>query len=245
MTVSRTDHKPRFAPEGLGVPNGQDWRQLTDELIGGLTFCADCLGREETVANERAQAVAAQTLLSGVSKGIAQAGNLIERLRQRYADEESEGIEAVTSFSQHPLVRLAQTYLNAFEAVGVVSLLVFDMPLPQQMRATAVKCVSLALQAARELRRAINLVFASQGLGTVADSCAHIGRLENQADAAFQTALIAIFGQPSGEHVGQRWTQNEAGTLRLLLALEALTDRCEEIAEMLLLVEVTGYGVNA
>ncbi len=221
-----------------------DWRQLTDELIGALSFCADCLDRE-TEASERTPAVAAQTLLTGVSQGIARAGNVIECLSNRYAEEESAEIGAVMSPVQHPLVRLAHTYLTAFEAVGVVSLLVFDMPLPSQMRAIAVKCVGLSLQAARELRKAVDLVFARQGLGTIANSCAHIGRLENQADAVFQTALIALFGQHNREHARHEWTQEQAGMLRLLLALEALTDRCEEIAEMLLLVDVMGYGVHA
>lgn len=241
MTVSRTDHQPKSAPERRSATTADDWRELTDELIGALTFCAECLGRE-TEANERTQAGAA--LFTGVSQGIARAGNVIEGLRNWYADEESEENGVVTSLVQHPLIRLAQTYLAAFEAIGVVSLLVFDRPLPPQLRAIAVKCVGLSLQAARELRKAVDLVFARQGLGTVANSCAQIGWLENQVDAVFQTALIAVFGQQSREHAVQRWTRDKAGMLRLLLALEALTDRCEEIAEMLLLVDVMGYGVH-
>jgi hypothetical protein len=137
---------------------------------------------------------------------------------------------------------------EAFESpLGGACLLLTDdvVPLPP----AAEPLVERASQAARQLVIITDLIFNGRGLGSTTDLCAYVGELENQADAMYRGAVSALFGlkeaeraepAPGGSTRGASvWTPEHIRRFRVLNALESLTDRCEEIADELLLLEYT------
>lgn len=151
----------------------------------------------------------------------------------------------VTRPLEGPLLRLTRAYRRAFDALGAACLLLASdaeaFPPDGSASATLVGLVERAAQCASALVKATNLLYTRQGLGTTAHFCAYIGDLENQADTLYRGAVSALFRlKESGKEAGRRhrgWTPEHARRFRLLSALEGLSDRCEEIADELLLLD--------
>ncbi len=159
----------------------------------------------------------------------------------------AEAMRATPETLESPLSRLAHAYRRAFDALGAACLLLGDdtVPLPP----AAEPLVERASQAARQLVKVTDLIYNERGLGSTEHLCAYISELENQADVMYRGAVNALFGLKAAERVGSStgssrrgrgvWTPEHTRRFHLLNALESLTDRCEEIASELLLLEYT------
>lgn len=229
---------------------GQRLTQITERLHMRVIHLSAAADRGSTPQTPDDLTRQGETTLAEIQHGQAAAIQL-ERAAQRLLDgtetapplfpQPHDGLE-------HPLVRLAHAYRAAFDAHAVALLLMDDRaPMPGEARGL----VERAAQAARLLNKLADLIYRGRGLGTVAHLCENVGALENQADALYRSAVSALFranGAPSesgatsrannaDDQAPTRWTAERAWRFHLLCALEALTDRCEDIADELMLVD--------
>jgi len=158
-------------------------------------------------------------MLTSISKGVANFGRFDAAITEKTVPERAH----------EPLRQLARAYLSGFEAVGAVALLSQQTTLPVE----APQLVELAAKSARALQQLTDLVFGNRHLGSVDSTFAYVGSLENQADSLFRAGVRQLAKASSGD-VTQ--PGDVATRYRSLVSLELLTDRCEEIAESLLLV---------
>lgn len=216
----------------------EQWSQLNNTLEGVLDRCLHLAQHDHTAEGRDADN---EALLAQVQQGVLQAAQLEVWLRQGSSSPIREPLEP-------PGVQLARTYSAAFEAVGVVALLLGDLPgerLPASTAPFAALLIDLAHIAAHAVHEELDLVFGRRRLGTVTNIHAYVASLENQADDVFCARVDAVLGNmrtatagnEGGKHGVGPWPQQTAQTMRLLIALEALTDRCEDIADALLFVK--------
>lgn len=214
------------------------WALLNDMLEGVLDRCLCLAQHDHSPDGPEADN---EALLTQVQQGVLQASQLEVWWRQA-------GISSVREPLEPPGVQLARTYSAAFEAVGVVALLLGNLPegrLPASTAPFAALLIDLAHIAAHAVHEELDLVFGRRRLGTVTNIHAYVASLENQADDVFRARVDAVLGNTrhviagseGGEHGVGQWPQQTAQTMRLLIALEALTDRCEDIADALLFVK--------
>lgn len=249
-------------PDGMSEPTNSTvidsatayarWSAVARELVETLASCSACL--RSKLARD-VQHEDWQTVLDGVHQGITE----VFMFAQQSSDVVGMAPARVSSVAashalDHPLAQLARGYAAAFEAVGLVGLLLGSMS-DAEIPSSAPEFIALGHRAAQALVPGLDLAFGRRRLGSVAQMCEHIGALENQADALFRSATALLLG-PSGrlpevvptadraveeaegaQQAAVRWTAHRATTLRLLVALEMLTDRCEDVADALLLVE--------
>jgi hypothetical protein len=134
--------------------------------------------------------------------------------------------DAGGELADHPLTRLMVAYAEAFAAVRYAA--ACQQASPQGQAPLRAQLAELAERAGRAIAQAIELVFGERRLGSLTNVCAYIGVVEGQADGLLQRGIDSLLGEGG-------WDHRRAVELRSLLALEALTDRCEDIADALLL----------
>lgn len=211
-----------------------DWPTLAQQLTDVLR---DCVAFVRTNRRDTAWEETCQHLLTAVHAGSAAAAMLASRVGSHVAEPSPHATaeEAIWGSGEHPMRRLAHAYEAAFQAVGVVCLLISQSStLPSAVRSA--DFVELAHSAAQSLVRAVGLVFGLRHLGSVVHWCEHVGTLEDRADVLFREAITARLAIAAEAPTSETWTPRLAADLHLLSALEALTDRCEAIADALLLV---------
>lgn len=235
------------------------WSALADELIAALTALDRYIEIKARTAEgprdqDRSLDVAAADaandagleevrshLHQGAGRAAAQLGHLAQAAP--HAEQDGEIAETAASWStahrrpfDHSLIQLVQAYGAAFGTVEAATTSLARTP-AAHMPGAAGRLVELAVRSAKGLRQAMDLAFGQQGLGTVQHLCDHIATLENQADALYHSAVATALSRPRTAGQAARWTAEDAEHIRRLATLEALTDRCEEIAEALLLAE--------
>lgn len=171
-----------------------------------------------------ARADRAQQALDNIQLGHAQLAGLA-------ACEQGLGDAGGIGAGAWPLQRLATAYRAAFDALAGVCL---GVPSQGSGEDTieAAQFLEFVQRAAEALLRAVDLIFAQRGLGSVSDTCAYVARLENKSDALFHRCVARAMSQ------GRTQEPNAAPAtiFEALETLEGIMDRCEEIAEALLLV---------
>lgn len=200
-----------------------DWADITArlaDLLGGVRRETERLGRPEDLAEQpvglentaHAASLQAQALLALVAP---------------LAAVEDAGV------ADHPLARLARAYAEAFEAVryAIASLAQH----PQGQGRLPAQLAESAERAAGALVQAIELVFGQRRFGSLSNIFAYVGAVEGQADDLLRRGIESLLGAGADPATGG-WDRRRADELRTLLALEALTDRCEDVADALLLV---------
>ncbi|GAC1457068.1 MAG: hypothetical protein PVSMB4_17130 [Ktedonobacterales bacterium] len=207
------------------APTHDDWPALARQLVVALEGCAACFDRHVDGA---ARAAACQGVLDGVRASITQASQFARDLSASLPAQ-PDGLEG------HPLIRLAQSYAAAFQAVGVACLLA-EHAATLDGDPLGPRLITLACESAETLVQANRLIFGQRLLGSPVQMCGHVGKLEDQADEVFRNAIASRLGDRAAPSNGPTWSQHQADELRILSALEALTDRCEDIADMLLVV---------
>lgn len=226
---------------------GQRLAQITERLLTLVTSLSEMAGKQPAPDTADNLTRLRETTLMDIQRGQAEAIQLERATRRALFGAGTTQLLLPPTLGglEHPLVRLARAYRAAFDAHGVALLLTDDgAPIPSEARGL----VERAAQAARLLGKLTDLIYHGRGLGTVAHLCEHVGALENQADALYRSAVSALFsasGAPgvtprtngANEQVETRWTAERAWRFHLLCALEALTDRCEDIADELMLVD--------
>jgi hypothetical protein len=224
---------------------GQRLGQITEHLLMLVISLSEAAERRPTLGMTSDLPHLRETTLLDIQRGQAEATQLERATRRALFGTETPQPQIPQTLGglEHPLVRLARAYRAAFDAHGVALLLLADdeARIPDEARGL----VERATQAARLLGRLTDLIYRSRGLGSVAHLCENIGLLENQADALYRSAVSALFSTGGGNGAPgattsqeqTRWTAERAWRFHLLCALEALTDRCEDIADELMLVD--------
>lgn len=198
-----------------------DWLHLSEYLITAYHQCLTCVQPHlEAAARERAAQAAVETALQGNAAALALIGAAASGVANRQARPyESSWIE------------IGRAYAAAFTAAGFVAL---QTPgASSRMTALAAELARLALRAAETLAHGVGLLLGTRQSGSIAQISAYVGALEGQAD----TLLRGFLASPPGgkRNGGQRDSAAQYSADRqTLLALEAMTDRCEDIADALL-----------
>jgi hypothetical protein len=201
-----------------------DWLVLTQQLVAAIAGCSDCFRPQ---AADGGLAASCQAALDVVHQGTDQAS--------RMAHAAAAGVSSEQGGDDHPLDRLARSYAEAFRAVGVACLLAKnDATLAMSPRELSL--IGLAHDAAQVLTRAVGLIVGARRLGSLVQMCEAVGEYEDRADAVFREAVAFRLGKREAERDLPGWSRQHAAELRALSALEALTDRCEDIADILLIV---------
>lgn len=245
-TVSVSQHT---APTSQAVAAlGQRLTHITEHLLTLVTSLSEMAGRQAAPDTTQNLARLREATLMDIQRGQADAVQLERATRRALFGTGTTQLLLPQSLGglEHPLVRLARAYRAAFDAHGVALLLLADDQ--ALMPGEASGLVERAAQAAKLLGRLTDLIYHERGLGSVAHLCENVGMLENQADALYRSAVGALFSANGAtgvtstaasaqEQAQTRWTAERAWRFHLLCALEALTDRCEDIADELMLVD--------
>lgn len=235
----RSENAPALDDAGTLAPLGdeqkdtpsefEEWVYLTEELNNAL---ARLLRVIQHATKGEDHVAATEDLMTTVLQGVLQASEPLIHLGVSGMGKPAELIE-------HPTVQLAHTYVAAFETIGSVALLIGNLQ-PDQLTVGVSMFVQLAQRAAGVLYEAVGLLTGQRKLGSVANACKVIGGLEDQADALFRSQIAALFQRADADVaavIDGGWTEQTARMVRTFVALESLTDRCEDIADALLLAE--------
>ncbi|MBF6590940.1 MAG: hypothetical protein IVW57_10495 [Ktedonobacterales bacterium] len=215
------------------------WAALTDELSAALVALNHYVNMWVIEPNPDEALPALRVVREHLQQGAAGAAVRLVHFTATYASDGETTASRDSAHAMafdHPLVQLARAYGTAFGAVETAAQLLARAPTERPTRA-AERITELAVRAAKDLRQAVNLAFGQRGLGTVQHLCDHIATLENQADALYHSAVAMYLSKCGAARPGPRWTRDDAEHIQCLAALEALTDRCEDVAEALLLAQ--------
>ena len=128
----------------------------------------------------------------------------------------------ITPFDREDIHRLTSSLddvLDFVNAAGVrLRLYKIDAPPP-----VAAELAALIVQQSEELAQGVSLLEKNQ---LVLEHCVEVNRLENEADRTHQEAVARLFDDEKDALVVMKWKE----TLDLL---EAATDRCEDVANVL------------
>ncbi len=200
-----------------------DWMPLAEQLLPVFQHCISCVQPtlSSTARMEAAQATL-EAALAGVSASLALIGS---------ASDSTVG-------NQPPLqgnawTELGHAYAAAFASAGAVALRATGQT--QNLPTQAPEMARLALRAAETLAHGMGLLSGLRRSGTIAHVCEHIGALESQADSLLRAFLTLPPASMTAASEGKKGTSDDVDRY-LLAALEAMTDRCEDVADALLAV---------
>lgn len=212
-------------PEAAFVPEAErhGWLHLADLLIATYQGCLMCVQPHlETAMRTRAIEATVESALQGHSAALA----LIESPTESILDSR-------TLQQEHPWAEIGRAYAAAFTAAGVVALQAPERS--PRISALAPELARLALRAAETLAHGIGLLLGTRQSGSLAQVCAYIGSLENKTDTLLRSFLAAP-APPGGNDARQGNLQRYTTDRQILKALEAMTDRCEDIGDALLAI---------
>jgi hypothetical protein len=195
-----------------------DWLHLSEGLITTYQQCLTCVQPHlEHTARASAAQVAVETALQGNAAALALIGAPTSGAVNRSQLEH-----------EYPWLEIGRAYAAAFTAAGFVALQASSAS--ARMASLASELARLALRAAETLAHGVGLLLGTRQSGSLAQISAYVGTLEGQADTLLRGYLAA---PPGGNGSGR---QRNSADRQMLLALEAMTDRCEDIADALLAV---------
>jgi hypothetical protein len=219
------DDQASHLPEALflGDTARADWLQLCNRLITAYQQCLACVQPHlEGAARARAAQAAVETALEGSSAALA----LIEATAEGAGGNHAPHHEYIWT-------GIGRAYAAAFTSAGLVALQIPTCS--PRMTSLAPELARLALRAAETLAHGVGLLLGIRQSGSLAQVCAYIGTLEGQADTLLRTFLTA----PARKGRNNSWQgdpHQHAADRQLLTALEAMTDRCEDIGDALLVM---------
>jgi hypothetical protein len=195
-----------------------DWLHLSERLITTYQQCLTCVQPHlEPAARASAAQAVVETALQGNAAALALSGTATPGAVNRSLLEH-----------EYPWLEIGRAYAAAFTAAGFVALQASGTS--SRIASLAPELARLALRAAETLAHGVGLLLGTRQSGSIAQISAYVGTLEGQADTLLRGFLAA---PPGGNGSGR---QRKGADRQMLLALEAMTDRCEDIADALLAV---------
>jgi hypothetical protein len=230
MKPEDDEQMPMSQPDGIaeGIVISLVWPSLAAHLTD---IFGTCLTYVRMDPFDAARSALAQQLIDAVQYGITETMMLSAQINAVIPDEHRDRLDT----SEHPMLRFARTFEVAFRSVAIVCLLLGG-PAALPIDSSSQELISLAHSSAEALVRAVGLVFGQRHLGSVIHWCERVGTLEDRADVIYRHAITERLRKTVKSAGTATWTTEQAIDLRLLSALEALTDRCEDIADALLIV---------
>jgi hypothetical protein len=206
-----------------------DWLRLSEQLTAVYKQCGMCVRPVMEAAHR-----------SSITHATLEAASRGESAALKLKEPAAEGDTAShVVFDSHIREEVSRAYAAAFAAAGLTALRAAEHP--QKFSAPAPELARLAQRAAEALAHGMGLLLGVRQSGSIAQVCAYIGSLESQTD----TLLRAFLASPP-ERVGNNAQQGDADRYsadrQILTALEAMTDRCEDIADAFLAVAHTGHS---
>jgi hypothetical protein len=199
------------------------WMPLAEQLLTVFRQCVICV---QPTLSPDARAEAAQATLEAALAGVSQSLALIGS-----SSDNTVGMQP--PLQGNAWTELGHAYAAAFASAGSVVLRATGKS--QNPPALAPEMARLALRAAETLAHGMGLLFGLRRSGSIAHVCAHIGSLESQADSLKRAFLTSPPASANAEGEGKNGRSDDVDR-QLLAALEAMTDRCEEVADALLTV---------
>ncbi|HEX9296700.1 MAG TPA: DUF47 family protein [Polyangiaceae bacterium] len=190
----------------------------------------------EAFEQQAACLVEATKLLAGVFVHIDKAGEAAEKIR----DLEHKG----DKITHDTIARLHQTWITPFDNADIRRLVTALDDVLDLTEAVSERVVIFEIQATQDdaqelskvlvrscetVARAIHLLPTLKRSQEILDACVEINRLENEADRAYRHALATLYrtsGVPGQSLYVLKWRD-------IYDNLEAATDRCEDIANIL------------
>jgi hypothetical protein len=228
-SIEQSPEKRDFSEEQTQHPPGTltlseaartDWLHLSKCLITAYQQCLTCMQPHlEEATRDKASQAAVESALQGNAAALALIG------------VSAEGVNRQALHHESPWIEIGRAYAAAFTAAGFVALQASGTSV--RMATLSAELARLALRAAETLAHGVGLLLGTRKSGSIAQISAYVGTLEGQAD----TLLRGFLASPSGgkRNGGQRDDAAQYSADRqTLLALEAMTDRCEDIADALL-----------
>lgn len=209
-----------------------DWLHLAERLI---TTCQQCLACVQPHQPEATRARAIQATVETALQGNSAALALVEA-----SVEGTVGGPATRHES--PWTEIGRAYAAAFTAAGFVALQASEGS--PRITSLAPELARLALRAAETLAHGVGLLLGTRQSGSLGQVCAYIGSLESQADS-FVRAFLTAPARKDGSVPRQEDPQRYAADRQILTALEAMTDRCEDIGDALLAIAHRAWEVQA
>jgi hypothetical protein len=218
-----SNHQETHRNDGwfLHEPARTAWQQLSECLISAYQ---QCLRGVQPHLEEAERARIAQETVEITLQGNAAALALLEGI------PEAPG-NGLTLHREYPWNEISRAYAAAFTAAGMVALQTLTWS--PRMVALAAELARLALRAAETLNHGVGLLLGTRLSGSIVQVCAYVGTLEGQADTVLRGYLAAP-AEGYGYGSAQGITNTSSAERQVLLALEAMTDRCEDIADVLL-----------
>jgi hypothetical protein len=211
---------PLHGSQILSERTRAEWLGLSERLITAYHQCLTCV---QPHLEEAARAKATQATVETTLQGNAAAMALIEAMAER-------GESDLLLHHKYPWTEIGHAYAAAFTAAGMVALQAEACS--SRMASLASELARLALRAAETLAHGVGLLLGTRRSGSIAQVCAYVGTLEGQADTLLRGYLAA---PPERRSTGTEPGPDISSAVRqCLLALEAMTDRCEDIADGLL-----------
>lgn len=200
-----------------------EWLHLSERLITAYQQCLTCVQPHlEPAAQASAAQAAVETALQGNAAALALIGTGASGAVNRSLLEQ-----------EYPWLEIGRAYAAAFTAAGFVALQATGAS--ARPASLAPLLARLALRAAETLAHGVGLLLGTRQSGSIAQISAYVGTLEGQADTLLRGFLAA---PPQNRTHGrqQNAADRQSTERQILLALEAMTDRCEDIADALLAV---------
>lgn len=199
------------------------WLRLAEHLVTTYQQCLTCVQPSLGEA-ERVRTV--QATVERALQGNAAALAFIEA-----SAEEARPLPAQTHESSW--TEIGRAYAAAFTAAGCVALQAPESS--PRIPSLAPELARLALRAAETLAHGVGLLLGTRQSGSIAQVCTYIGSLENQSDTLLRGFLTAPV-RKDGNAPWQEDPQRSAAERQMLIALETMTDRCEDIGDALLVI---------
>lgn len=228
-SIEQSHEKGDFSEEQTQHPSGTltlseaartDWLHLSKCLITAYQQCLTCVQPHlEEATRDKATQAAVESALQGNAAALALIG------------VSAEGVNRQALHHESPWIEIGRAYAAAFTAAGFVALQASGTS--ARMAPLSSELARLALRAAETLAHGVGLLLGTRQSGSIAQIFAYVGTLEGQADTLLR-GFLATPPQTKMNSRQQADADKHNANRQVLLALEAMTDRCEDIADALL-----------
>ena len=131
----------------------------------------------------------------------------------------------VTPFDREDIALLAHTMDDVVDFIHAAAdaMLIYKIDRPRQR---AKELADIIVQATTEVEKAVIGLRNRSQLKRILEQCVEINRLENMADRVYRSAMAELFDNTSDVALLIKWRE-------IYEHLEAATDRCEDVANVL------------
>lgn len=131
----------------------------------------------------------------------------------------------VTPFDREDIALLAHTMDDVIDFIhsAADAMFIYKIDRPTQR---ARELTDIILQGAEEMERAVSVLRKRAELKKILEHCVEINRLENMADRVFRAAMAELFDDAVDVTQVIKWRE-------IYEHMEAATDRCEDVANVL------------